>query len=232
MPSREISGGQTRKKSVELTPRYFVLMDKIKRERVRKWYKKQEARTEKRDNFLKIVGEAIKKIDYDYYIATIEPTFDRRSGKIFYEKGERVLTHCSCYDWEQMAKEFDPRRGSCLANVYELFLWYAYRIAEGNWTIDYVCDNSSREGNYCNSPKSMRDITVSGFEEVGGFADGVGNTYKIVKSNDAFAICGGNYHTYGNRYPVADVCLISQERAFEEIEAGVGCVILKIENVA
>ncbi|MBP3284298.1 MAG: hypothetical protein J6M02_02230, partial [Clostridia bacterium] len=83
--------------------------------------------------------------------------------------------------------------GSDLANLYELFLWYAYRIAKGLWTLEYVCDDSSSAGNYWNSPDASHGFEVSGRRKVGGFADGVGNTYKIVSHNEGFVACGGHF---------------------------------------
>ncbi|MBP3285266.1 MAG: hypothetical protein J6M02_07210 [Clostridia bacterium] len=184
--------------------KYFFLMGKKERELVRKWLPGVVSKTEKQADFLKVVEEALTVIDYDYRIATIEPSMDAR-GRLFYKNDEEVARGLTFNGWKAKGKEFAPEWGSDLANLYELFLWYAYRIAKGFWTLEYVCADSSSAGNYRNSPDASGDFEVSGKRKVGGFADGVGNTYKIVAHNAGFAACGGSYYNLGYRCPVADV---------------------------
>ena len=184
--------------------KYFFLMGKEERELVRKWLSSVASETREQVIFLKDVENALAAIDYNYRIATIEPSLDN-SGKLFYKNGEKVASLFSCNEWKIKGKEFAPEWGSDLATLYELFLWYAYRIAKGLWTLEYVCDDSSSAGNYSDSPDASHGFEVSGKRKVGGFADGVGNTYKIVAHNAGFAACGGDYHYNGNLCPVADV---------------------------
>ena len=185
--------------------KYFFLMGKEERELVRLWLSGVASETEAQAEFLMFVKNALTTIDYDYRIATIEPSMDN-SKRLFYKDGEKVERYLSGFEWEAKGKEFAPERGSDLANLYELFLWYAYRIAKGLWTLEYVCDDSSSAGNYWNSPDASHACEVSGKREVGGFADGVGNTYKLVAYNAGFAACGGYCSNNGYDYPVADVC--------------------------
>ena len=184
--------------------KYFCLMGKEEREDVRQWLSDVASKTKKQADFLKIVGEALTAIDYNYRIVTIEPSWDD-SQRLFYMNGEKVARGLSCREWKAKCKKFAPEWDSDLANLYELFLWYGYRIAKRLWTLEYVCDDSSSAGNYRNSPDASHDFEVSGKREVGGFADGVGNTYKIVAHKAGFAACGGNCNGDGRYYPVADV---------------------------
>ena len=85
----------------------------------------------------------------------------------------------------------------------ELFLWYGYRVARRMWTLSFICDNSSSEGNYKNSPGSSHKIDLSGIKMVGGFSDGVGNTMKLVQAERSYALCGGDVEAFGQVYPVA-----------------------------
>lgn len=186
--------------------KYFFLMKEEEREIVKEWYKNQEGKTENQKEFLENVKIAISKIDYDYLISTIEPSKINSSDKIFYEEGGHVYMGLRRYEWEKKAKEFAPEYNSDLANLYEVVLWYAYRIVRGYWSLEYVCDDSSSLGNYWNSPNSRHFLEATGVRKVGGFSDGIGNTYKIVKNpKGGFLMIGGSYNFRGNICPVGVV---------------------------
>ncbi|MBP3285267.1 MAG: hypothetical protein J6M02_07215 [Clostridia bacterium] len=185
--------------------KYFFLMGKEERELVREWLSGVFPETKREKEFLEVVEEALESVGYDYRIAVIEPSMYSGSGRIFYNAGDKVARGICCNEWKVKGKEFVPEWGSDLANLYELYLWYAYRIAKGLWTLEYICDDSSSAGNYWNSPDASQGFEVSGKRKVGGFYDGVGNTYKIVAHNAGFAACGGNCSNNGDNYPVADV---------------------------
>ena len=176
---------------------HFLKITITKRKKIRRWLKAQETKeeqakqTQNEKNFLKKVKEALKNIQNDYWIATMEPTII--DGKIKYIEGKEVAVGYSCNQWKKMAEEYMPERGSRLANLYELFLFYAYRILRGFWTLSYVANDSSSAGNYCNSPNHYNGIERAGAREVGGFRDGVGNTYKIVTHEVRYALCGGDF---------------------------------------
>ncbi|MBP3285153.1 MAG: hypothetical protein J6M02_06595, partial [Clostridia bacterium] len=113
--------------------KYFCLMGKEEREDVRQWLSDVASKTKKQADFLKIVGEALTAIDYNYRIVTIEPSWDD-SQRLFYMNGEKVARGLSCREWKAKCKKFAPEWDSDLANLYELFLWYGYRIAKRLWT--------------------------------------------------------------------------------------------------
>ena len=174
---------------------------------------------------------ALKFIDYNYRIANIEPSIDSNK-RIFYREGEVVGQGIFSFkDWEDKATYFSPQYGSSLATVYELLLWYAYRIAMGYWSLEYICDDSSSEGNYWNSPVPVHGFEPAGIRKVGGFLDGVGNTYKIVKNPEGgFSLCGGYYINNGNEYPVAEV-LSNRDVPNNGFYYGSGVLVLKDKNV-
>lgn len=184
--------------------KYFDFIGEKEIALVKKWHEGQKAMTNEQEEFLRVVGEAIN-VCCEFLIANIEPSFGPR-GKIYYREGEKVGRNISCGEWEKRAEEFAPEYQSRLANLYELFIYYAYRIARGYWTLEYVCDNSSTDGNYWMSPCSSHSIDVSGAKKVGGARDGIGNTYKIVKNNSAFALCGGSCVNEEAVYCVSDAC--------------------------
>lgn len=184
--------------------KYFFFMGRSEREAVLKWYKIQNPKTAKQKRFLIIVRKALDTVHYDYRIATIEPARD--GNRLYYEKFQMVCTTRSYWDWKEMAETFAPEYGSQLATLDELFLWYAFRIAMGYWTLEYVADDSSCSGNYINAPLAGRRIELSAQRKVGGFADGIGNLKKIVRnSNGRFFQCGGHFRCSGIAYPVAEI---------------------------
>lgn len=193
-----------------LTVPYFFLMGAPERNKVAEWFNEVNFKVgkekEKQRKFLDRVGCALCLVKHDYYIATLEPSFDKH-GNILYKEGELVATGISFAEWKNKAMNFysDGEWHSELALLEEGDLFKAYRIAMGYWTIEYVCDDSTSAGNYCYAPNAALDFEVSGAREVGGFRDGVGNTYEIYQSRFGIAIVGGSYDMESLDYPVADV---------------------------
>ena len=200
---RLISDCSVTDNGVENEEVYFSKISTQDREIVRVWLEKQKYETEKEKRFLERVAEAINVIDYDYWIANIEPSV--KNEEIYYLKGKTVGVGFSCEHYEMMAEDFAPERGARLAKEHELFLWYGLRAANSLWTLDYVANDSSSFGNYYNSPKSAREIENTGKRLCGGYYDGQGNTYKIVTTKKGFALVGGCYGHRGDIFPVADV---------------------------
>lgn len=154
--------------------------------------------------FFGLLDLAVENVTEEYFIANLEPSIDQ-NGRIYYKVGEKVTRGFSPNKWRQKAREFAPECESDLATAYQLVLWYAYRIAMGYWTVEYVCENSYSEGNYWNSPDATHKIEVSGTKKVGGAYDGVGNTRKLVLYRTAFfALFGGCYGEFGNEHPVGE----------------------------
>lgn len=200
----------------QLTPekpswmKYFFLMGKEERQAVKLWFAYVLPTTKRQSDFLKIVRKALNVVNYDYQIATIEPSLTDNE-RIFYKEGERVANRFPLLSkWKWKAKEFAPAWGSDLATLYELFLWYAYRIATDLWSIEYVCDDSSSIGNFVESPDSSLEFEVTGKRKIGGFADGVSNTSKLVAHEGFFAECGSCYHSSGEKALIANVNYIRE----------------------
>lgn len=189
---------------------YFFLMGEPERKKVAEWFNKVNPRVdnkkERQCKFLERVQKALDVINYDYYIATLEPSFDE-NGNIFYEEGKPVGREIRLYEWKEKATVFYSKDEwySELAQLEEGDLFKAYRIAMGLWSLEYVCDASSSAGNYWNAPNPSYDFEVSGARTVGGFKDGIGNTYEIYQTEFGFALVGGCYYDYGDFFPVADV---------------------------
>ena len=187
---------------------YFFLMGEVERKKVAEWFDQVSLKVNKEKSrqyeFLNRVEDALKVIDYDYYIATIESSFDE-DGNIFYEEGNPVARGISLFEWEKKSTAFFSVGGwhSELAMLEEGDLFKAYRIAMGYWTIEYVCDDSSLFGNYWNAPKSAHGIEVSGAREVGGFKDGIGNTYEVYQTKSGLVLVGGYYCNDGDILPVS-----------------------------
>lgn len=197
--------------------KYFLKMGKEEREEVRKWYKNQKSEKTSQNEFIRIVGEAICNIEYDYKIAIIEPSKSENGG-IYYEAGKEVLRNLSCREWEMLARNYAPEHGSRLATLYELFLWYAYRIAKEYFSICDVCDMT-----YLTVKDFVHIFEPSAEHIIGGFADGIGNTYKIVKdSKGAFALCGGCYARF---LPISRI--IYDDIPTGERRYGVGWLVLE-----
>jgi len=184
--------------------RYFFLMGKEEREAVKSWVTNVEGNNFEQMKFIQVVKDALNSVKYDYWISTIEPSMNKK-GKLFFSPGKKVLRGISFVEWEKKGEEFLPERNSGLASLYELFLWYAWRIAKNLWSIEYVCDDSSSEGNYWNSICHAGHFEVSGNRRVGGFTDGIGNACKIVMREADFVMCGGYCNTVGFEYRVADI---------------------------
>lgn len=183
----------------------FVFMGTEKQKMVRKWAKGRKGETENQEIFLKRVRLAIRMVKKAYFIAKQEPSVDE-NGRIYYMEGHQVALGYSCNEWRRMAREFAPECNSDIANIHQLMIWYAYRIAMGFWTIEQVCDDSTSVGNYWNADNSSHKLEAAGVRWSGGARDGAGNTFKFVY-NGIGEIClvGGTCFTYGHISPVAAV---------------------------
>ena len=123
---------------------YFIKISKEDREKVKQWLKDQYARWRKEREFLGLVKQAVRKIDYDYWIAVSEPTISY--GKMFFVPTQSICVGISCSEWEQMARAYNPNRKSRLATLYELILWYVIQIVN--------------ESKACNSSKNPQKLVI------------------------------------------------------------------------
>ena len=186
---------------------YFTKISAKDRECVKEWLESQRGIKKSKERiFLEKVVEAVQKIDYDYWIATLEPSV--ANGNIYYAEVEEVGVGFSCVQWKQMAKQFAPERNSRLAMQQELILWYALRIAKGFWTLNYVCYSCLSEEIY--KRRIWKDVKImekTGARVCGGYKDGLGNTYKIVTDKESFMTISGCIIDE-TCYPISKVCSV------------------------
>ena len=179
----------------------FFLMGLPELERVAEWLELVCAETKAQEEFLNRVEAALEVIDYDYYIATMEPTI--QNGGISYSKEAPVATGLTGRQWMKKATTYFTSSSwrSNLAMLEEGDLFKAYRVAIGYWSLEEICDNSSRLGNYWMREK-RNGLLPAGKTESGGFPDGVGNTFEIYRDKGGIALVGGCYLSMGDMRPV------------------------------
>ena len=149
------------------------------------------------EKFLTKVQWALQCTKHDFWISTIECSI--KDDKLVFEREADCTTFAlSVNEWNVKAKEFAPEFHSRLASEEELILFYAYRVAKGYWSLNYICNDSSSDGNYKDSPRHSGKCNLTAVEKVGGFNDGVGNTCKIVMKNELEpCLYGGHWQTSG-----------------------------------
>lgn len=191
--------------------KYFTKISVDDIEKVRKWLwaelkiaREIEIEIPERD-FLNALESAVFWVNYDYWIANLEPSVNE--GKIYYAKGEKPGVGFSCKQYKEMAKNYAPERGSRLAFVDELLVWYALRIVNKQWTLRYAAFDSSSGGNYRNAPDKAGCREKTGARKCGGYYDGQGNTRKIATEGFTciYALLGGSNICDGDDHPVANV---------------------------
>ena len=209
---------------------YFFTMSEYERTLVKEWLVNVKPETDEEKAFVARVAKAVDTVKYDYKIATIEPSITP-SGRLIYEVGKKAAIGISFEEWEKKAKEFCEGAGdvSDIATLEEYDMFIAYRIAANFWSLSYVCNDSSESGNYVDSPNGSGRMDASGSKKVGGFFDGVGNTYKILKSGKKYIACGGNFNTWGCNYPVADITRYD-DFIGTYVGYGTGVVVIKAKD--
>jgi len=172
--------------------KYFFFMGESERNLVKQWLAETKPKTKKQKQFLKIVKRALKTIIYSYWISTIEPGANYQANpnlQLQFSEHEEPAEF-SCDYWEELAKKFAPNWNSALANWYELILFYAYRIAKNYWTIWFVCEDSR---DYARTSWTDFSSDYVASRKIGGFYDGVNNTYKITKYKSRFVVSGRRF---------------------------------------
>lgn len=203
--------------------KHFWFMGNDERISVKEWTNKVSPLTKTQKRFVKAVKEAVVIVNYNYYIATVEPSFSLNKS-IVYEKGSVITEWITTGEWQKKADDMlatDANWKSRLATFYELLMWYAWRISVGYWSLEYVCDDSSSDGNYMDSPTSSHKLEGSSERKIGGFYDGTGNTVKVVTHDNGFAFVGGSYRNDGKSYPVGDFYFDSLDYHFCKFAVGV-----------
>lgn len=190
----------------EMVNSYFFLIGEEERREIAAWLKTVTPETIKQERFVSRVEFALYRVPQNFKIATIEPSLSDE-GRIFYKPKSRVGRGISYVSWDVEANNFyfDDEWSSSLASPEEGDLFTAYRVATGKWSLAYICDDSSGDGNYWDAPSSKRNFEPSGARQVGGFSDGVGNTLKIFKDASTFIVFGGDYIKCGATQPVASI---------------------------
>lgn len=195
--------------------KHFFSMGREERLKVSYWRNDVSAETLEEKAFLDHVEKALAVIDYDYQIATLDPCVSEE-GKIYYEEGKAFDTEqeTNPYYWNELAKDFAPEYGSRLANLYELLLWYAYRIAEGMWTFKEVCDG-------------RKISNRSGRKKLGGFFDRVAYSVKVVKSPKGGFTTVGREYWYEEHENFLPASYVIDHSAYVLSPGLVGVVVLK-----
>jgi len=214
-------------KKAQMVDAYFFLMGEKEKERVASWTDTVEASTERQERFVNRVKFALARVPYVFKIATLEPSLNDE-GRIFYEEGKRVGRGIPYASWDAEASSFysDKNWHSALASPEEGDLFVAYRVAMKMWSFEYVCDDSSKAGNYWDSPTSSHNFEPSGVRRVGGFCDGIGNTLRIFKDDSTFVVGGGDYIDSGVDNPVTGIHEIAYN-AMDTNYRGCGVVVLR-----
>ena len=173
---------------------YFFFMGEYEREKVIKWVKEITPKTSRQQSFITRVKDALRMIDYDYKIATLEPSLDSNE-RIFYSEGFPVAMGFTNQEWEEKAKEFyvDSDWHSELAEIHEGDLFKAFRVACGYLSIEALCDDSLLLEKYSSPANQPHNLELSGARTIGGFKDGIGNAYHIYKTDIGYAQVGGRY---------------------------------------
>lgn len=190
---------------------FFVKITSKERAEVEKWLEEEkDVKGTYGQYFLHVIERALTQVDYDYWIASLEPTVV--NGRIRFIEGRKVATNYMPEEWEELCKQYAPERSSRMANLYELFIWYAWRIVKGYWTFEYVTNDASSAGNYKDSPNLYaindprhyhHNMDKAGAKECGGYKDGQGNTCKIVTHKGKYKAVGGCYISSGKTNPIA-----------------------------
>lgn len=175
---------------------YFFHMGAYEREVVSNWLDSVTSDVITRREFIWNVKEAFDYISYDYNISAVEPSIV--GGRLEFNEGKNVLRGITVAEWEELAKNYNPEKSSRLADIHELLLWYAYRVAIGAWDIAYVCDTKSFYEEELEMALALSQIQKTGAKIVGGFADGTDNTSKIVRwDGNSHCYLGGRYKGHG-----------------------------------
>lgn len=207
--------------------KFFTSITHKERKLVLRWYYDQKVKGKEKNDFLHRVYRALKSIDYDYLIANIEPSIDEEKGKLYYKQYNPVCVGMTCRQWDELAKSFSTDYGTSeLACLEEFDLWLAYRIATENLTLEEACDSSYMLGNYWNAPLASRELEPSGLRCVAGEKDGIGNTYKIVRNKNGFALCGGSFEFEAAYCPITDVRYYESPESF----CTYGCGVVVVKN--
>ncbi|MBQ9314513.1 MAG: hypothetical protein IJ220_05920 [Clostridia bacterium] len=164
--------------------------------------------------FKKLLTKAIKNGLSDFWVSTLDPSFNEDKTNIVFEAGKMPAVGKSYNWWEKKADEYLPERGSHLGTKKERIAFLGVLIKtlvergstfHNSWKA--VCDDSIFLGHYRNSVNAKFDFEVTGSREICGFCD-LANTYKILawdKEAGGFWLAGSCYCNYGDYFPLASL---------------------------
>ena len=194
---------------------YFFLMNEERIIEVMRWIEEAVPRNSCEKRFCKVVNDALDWYSTPFAISTIEPsimTIDSISKvdsldnkRIYLSPNNPITTGLTFSDWQYLCREFLPIYTSMMANTFEITLFYAYRIAMGYWSLSLV-GGTGHMGNYKLSLSRSDKLELSASQQVGGFRDGIGNTYVITQDlNGNPRSMGGCYNSYNSERPIGEI---------------------------
>ena len=196
----------------------FFFMGPEQRALLEKWCRRAKGETEKQREYFGHIKESLKNVDYYFWIAEIEPSMGE-DGRLYYQKGSPVCRNLAPIEWRLKALKFSPEHGSRIAMWKDLYVWYGYRIAAGYWTLEDVAEKRLTLDN------DSHVCQLSGFQEIGGFADGVNNTFKLASIYPRKQVlCGGQFNREKGRHEFTcamDACVVRPHKKLEFASASI-----------
>lgn len=129
----------------------FKVVDSKKRKLVTHWSALYKPKNAEEEIFLSYTKQAVEEIKKIYYIATLQASIEEKA--IYYSKGAQPFLGegSTSYQLEILAKAFAPERHSAMATLGQLYMWNAFLVANGTWTIKEVIENMTE------IPKLVKD---------------------------------------------------------------------------
>ena len=117
----------------------FRYMGANERRMIAEWLWRVQPENDGHEAFFRRVQRALEHVNYDYRIATLEPSLNEFDD-VFYKEGSKTQTKMDFYSWQKSAERFysDDEWYSELANLYEGDLLKAYNIATGYWHLNAI----------------------------------------------------------------------------------------------
>lgn len=170
--------------------KHFFFMGKRERLTVKAWWQPPCYENDYLETrFKNEVRKALFFVKYDYFISTLEPSYNNQTGKIYFRRGAPICISEEPDFWEEKTKEFAPDWNSRLSKWYELVLFYAYRVATGELSINYF-SVIRNEKIYRRADEYDKHSASS---KIGGFFDGIENTEKLTTKKSTYMISKRKY---------------------------------------
>lgn len=139
------------------------------------------------------------------WIPVYEPSL-ASDGSVQFVEGEKPLVKISVPRWNQMLEEYSPENESGESSDTTYFLLLLRWLKDGIATLEELSNHSEKIGHYWDSENAKPDFEKTGERKFGGLYGFVGNTCKMVKSEDfGILILGANYENSSFLYPVCKI---------------------------